>query len=122
MTVHMAANPHLVNGLGRDLDIVLEYVEVLSKVNTEGSFDFISKELDDINSALAAEDFEAKDGDEGVFKDMDTFSEDGEDNDEYGYSDEIFDDDNEDIENEDMNRGDILNRGAMLGTMMILFS
>jgi hypothetical protein len=56
MTVHMAANPQLVNGLGRDLDIVLVYVEVLSKVNTEGGFDFISKELDMFNLAVAAPD------------------------------------------------------------------
>jgi hypothetical protein len=73
MTVHMAANPHLVNGLGRDLDIVLEYVEVLSKVNNEGGFDFISKELDEFNSALAVQDFQAKE--EGIFRDIDIFSE-----------------------------------------------
>lgn len=54
MTVHMAANPQLVNGLGRDLDIVLVYVEVLSKVNTEGGFDFISKELDMFNLVVSA--------------------------------------------------------------------
>ena len=52
MTVHMAANPQLVDGLGRDLDIVLVYVEVLSKVNTEGGFGFISKELNDFNRMI----------------------------------------------------------------------
>ena len=34
MTVHMAANPQLINGLGRDLDIVLAYVEILAQVNS----------------------------------------------------------------------------------------
>ena len=60
MTVHMAANPQLIHGLGRDLDIVLVYVEVLSKVNTEGGFDFISKELDHFNLAVAAPDMDER--------------------------------------------------------------
>ena len=51
MTIHMAANPQLINGLGRDLDIVLAYVEVLAQVNEEG-FDFISQEIDDFLNTL----------------------------------------------------------------------
>ena len=115
MTVHMAANPQLVNGLGRDLDIVLVYVEVLSKVNTEGGFDFISKELDMFNLAVAApegegdstrpadqyqdtgavyepdDDDDLSESERGIEMDVDDESEDDDIDDDDDYTDE-FDD------------------------------
>ena len=86
MTVHMTANPQLVNGLGRDLDIVLVYVDVLSRVNTEGSFDFISKELDSFNLAASSRGNERALGLEDCSENeeaSDDFDEDEDDDDDY---------------------------------------
>ena len=96
MTVHMTANPQLVNGLGRDLDIVLVYVDVLSRVNTEGSFDFISKELDSFNLAATSRGNERALGLEDCSENgdaTDDFDEDEDDDDDY--------DDQEEEENVD---------------------
>ena len=67
MTKHMATNPQLINGLGRDLDIVLAYVEVLAQVNEDG-FDFISSEIDDFLRMLE----DASDGDHDHEADSDS--------------------------------------------------
>ena len=108
MTVHMTANPQLVNGLGRDLDIVLVYVEVLSRVNTEGSFDFISKELDSFNLAASSRGNEralglevsAENGDV-----TDDFDDDEDDDDDYDDQE-----DEEDVEghNKDVSENDTI--------------
>jgi hypothetical protein len=71
------------DGLGRDLDIVLAYVEVLSKVNTEGGFAFISRELDRFNLVRTDDIFiedDSEDCDSGdQFSDYGGYREDGED-------------------------------------------
>jgi hypothetical protein len=76
--------------------------------------------------------------DDGIFRDIDVFSnvclcmyihvcmhiQDGDDNDEYGYGElenGYIDNDNEDLEHEEMSRGDILERGVMLGMYMYIY-